>query len=195
MTSRKPPNRPPKETQFKKGQSGNPKGRPKKAAESNSAFKDVLDLLIPSGGSQADLAAEDALLAKTFQMAVEGHIPSQRIIMRKIEERDEARLGKLPMKSPVIVRLNKDGANLDEALWLLDIVGDHPWWPATDGRKAMILRKWAAEEALSLLNGIKTFSDNEMKFFHTWVEGFNKLPWPGYTPVDDEDEEHGEDGA
>lgn len=94
--------RPPKKSQFKKGQSGNPKGRPKnKAAET-----DDLDLLLDSpakirvGGKLEKTTNLGLMRASILKRAMEGDLKAAQYIekldiqrrYRKIEEAERRRL-------------------------------------------------------------------------------------------------------
>lgn len=74
--------KPPKETQFQKGQSGNCKGRPKKERD------DVLTLLQKEMHSQVTLAdgqrisKEEAMVKQLANKAVKGDIKSQKIVLQ-----------------------------------------------------------------------------------------------------------------
>jgi hypothetical protein len=60
---------------FKKGQSGNPKGRPKKLPELDKLLADVL------GDEQKDMTAAEAILRKLRQMALAGNLRAAEILL------------------------------------------------------------------------------------------------------------------
>lgn len=64
--------RPPKETQFKKGQSGNPKGRPKGSRNFKTYVQQVLNkpVKLKDGGY---VPAQEATLLRMCEMALKGH--------------------------------------------------------------------------------------------------------------------------
>ena len=67
---------PPASTRFRKGQSGNPRGRPRKKPDPRpSAFDVVIDrmLTIVQGGEQREVTVDEALQHKTYQNAIAGN--------------------------------------------------------------------------------------------------------------------------
>lgn len=66
---------PPKEKQFKKGQSGNPNGRPKKLPELDKLLADVL------GEEKDGITAAEAILKKLRQMAAQGNLRAAEILL------------------------------------------------------------------------------------------------------------------
>lgn len=97
MTGRKPPKppsaddyevghgRPPKTTQFQKGQSGNKKGRPRKRAPSKIAdtFREMMEESIAlrlDNGRSMKIAFSEALVMKTKQQAMKGDLKAQAML-------------------------------------------------------------------------------------------------------------------
>jgi hypothetical protein len=66
--------KPPKNGQFKKGQSGNPKGRPKKDTRIAALLRAELDgpITIRENGKEKIITKREALLKRLCQMALEG---------------------------------------------------------------------------------------------------------------------------
>ena len=70
MSGKAGPGQPPAATRFRKGQSGNPKGRPKKprpSTRSGSAFDVIIDktLSVTQGGVERELTVKEALQLQT----------------------------------------------------------------------------------------------------------------------------------
>ena len=91
-----------KDTRFKPGQSGNPKGRPPKPRRPNiSAFEIVLDkrLVATVGGKERELTVEEVLQQQTLKDALAGKRMAIRKVLKMIEKREAALAKKtsLPM--------------------------------------------------------------------------------------------------
>ena len=89
--------RPPKATQFKPGQSGNPKGRPKGAktrrfASGGHTFHDALlaemerIIVIQEGDQQVEITQLQAVLRRLMIMAMKGDIDAIRMLLRYAEQ-------------------------------------------------------------------------------------------------------------
>lgn len=79
--------KPPKEHQFKKGKSGNPKGRPKKYLSGLSVLEAPVAMKV--NGKRREVSAFEAAVRKTAQSAIEGRLPA---IKRFFKHCDEAKL-------------------------------------------------------------------------------------------------------
>lgn len=68
--------RPPKETQFKPGQSGNPKGRPKHTRNFKTDLREELDSMIrvQEGGRDLVISKQRALVKRHIELALNGDI-------------------------------------------------------------------------------------------------------------------------
>ena len=79
---------PPKDTQFKKGQSGNPKGRPPKHKKPSRTFADDLrqelaeEVMVNKNGEVVRVTKQRALLAAVATAAINGRIGQQRLILQ-----------------------------------------------------------------------------------------------------------------
>jgi len=79
---------PPKQTQFKKGQSGNPKGRPPKHKKCPPTLADDLrqeleeEVMVNKNGEVARVTKQRALLAAVTTAAINGRIGQQRLIVQ-----------------------------------------------------------------------------------------------------------------
>lgn len=79
--------KPPEEHQFKKGQSGNLNGRPKKYASGLSVLEAPIAIQVK--GKRREVSAFEAAVRKTAQSAIEGRLPA---IKRFFKHCDEAKL-------------------------------------------------------------------------------------------------------
>ena len=79
---------PPKHTQFKKGQSGNPKGRPPKCKKRPPTLADDLrqeleeEVMVNKNGEVVRVTKQRALLAAVATAAINGRIGQQRLIVQ-----------------------------------------------------------------------------------------------------------------
>lgn len=147
-------NQPPRSTRFRKGQSGNPRGRPRKqSAAQPSAFDVVIDrtLTIIQGGKTREVTIEEALQHKTYQDAIAGSRTARRDILKMIAKREKALAAKTSLAEPVEVLIEgTDPENADEAMLILGICRPDPRWSDTASeRKRLLLEPWAVEAALS----------------------------------------------
>lgn len=71
--------RPPKHSQFKKGQSGNRNGRPKKRKRGKDLFHGVLDSETESGGKKVILA--EILVKQIVKKALQGNVACYKILL------------------------------------------------------------------------------------------------------------------
>lgn len=74
--------KPPKHTQFKKGQSGNPKGRPKGTKNFKTDLMEEFSeqITITEGGKQMPVSKQRAMIKRTMQKALSGEIPAIRLL-------------------------------------------------------------------------------------------------------------------
>jgi hypothetical protein len=79
--------RPPRHTQFKKGQSGNPKGRPKGARNLRTVLEECLLAPMPMAvnGKQVRMATAEVLVKKLAAETSKGSMPAARILMELIQ--------------------------------------------------------------------------------------------------------------
>jgi len=137
-------------TQFAKGRSGNPKGRPRRPTrEAASAFEVVLHrtLEVIQNGKARALNVEEALQWRTYQAAIAGDRSARRAVLRMIAVREKAISAKQKRrKNSEVIFETADPDNADEALLVLGIATVDPRWPAEQRR--LLLEPWAVEAAL-----------------------------------------------
>lgn len=80
--------KPPKETQFKPGQSGNPAGRPKKSRNLSKLLDEELDttIRVKEHGQQKAISKREAIIKNIVNNAMKGDLRSQQIIFKHINE-------------------------------------------------------------------------------------------------------------
>lgn len=76
--------KPPPHTRWKPGQSGNPNGRPKGRRDLYTELQSVLLTRIPVGGEGSDrsMTIQEALVRKARQMALDGSVAMQKIVLQ-----------------------------------------------------------------------------------------------------------------
>ena len=147
---------PPASTRFRKGQSGNPRGRPRKQPDpQSSAFDVVIDrtLTIVQDGVPREVTVDEALQHKTYQDAIAGNRAARHAVLKMIAKREQAIAQKAPRGDRVRSRiLESDPKTADDALLILGIACHDPRWTegyAPGERKRLLLEQWAVKAALS----------------------------------------------
>jgi hypothetical protein len=86
--------KPPKHTQFKPGQSGNPKGRPKGIQNLNTDLEEELavKILVTEGGSQQETTKQRAMLKSLFAKALNGDVRASGVLINLILGLEQTRI-------------------------------------------------------------------------------------------------------
>ena len=147
---------PPEHGRFRKGQSGNPKGRPRKqiAPPSVSAFDIVIErtLTVMQAGMPCEMTVDEALEQRTYQAALGGDRVAQREVFRMIARHEKARWQRKPARPHAIEVLVEHGdpRNANVALQLLGIALINPARSDWDNPEDhLLLEPWAVQAALS----------------------------------------------
>jgi Family of unknown function (DUF5681) len=152
MTKRPIPDAGSASTRFKSGQSGNPKGRPRKPKPSAPSPFAILDdlLTVHEPNSVSELPLEEAMLIKTYQRAITGSSRTWKKIVKMILEREKLRLKSRAPRSPRITRqIEEDPENALQALEILGIASKTAGANAGSSQNAHLrLERWAVEAAL-----------------------------------------------
>lgn len=76
--------RPPLNTRFEKGRSGNPKGRRSKSARSSIPFREILEesQVVQIGGRKARMSKGEILVRKLLERALQGEAQSTRMLLQ-----------------------------------------------------------------------------------------------------------------
>lgn len=79
--------KPPKKTQFKKGQSGNPSGRPKGSTNPDDLIRKLLfkPVTVTQNGKATKVPTIEALLTKTFSMAASGDHKAMKLVWEMLK--------------------------------------------------------------------------------------------------------------
>lgn len=176
------PGRPPSAGRFRKGESGNPKGRPKLGpGPSASAFDGVIDRSLPvmQNGKAREVTVEEALQHRTYEAAIAGDRAAQREVLKMIAVREKWLAAKAPKHRPVGVRIEPtDPDNADEALILLGIAEpDTRRSDPKDPYNRLLLRSWAVQAALSR-PGRRRLSATDVSEIKRCTRDPETLRWP-----------------
>lgn len=176
MTSRVGRGQPPLKTRFKKGQSGNPGGRPRKVRDHKSAFS-VLDRTLTTvrEGKLQELSVDEALQHKTWQKAMGGDRRAQREVLKMIVERETELVKRRP--KPVMRKVLVeyfDPKNAFEALRLLGIGADVE---NNFGYPFFKLETWAVQAALDR-RSLTKLSESQIADIKSDTRDPDALRWP-----------------
>jgi len=173
---------PPVATRFRKGQSGNPGGRPKgRRADQPSAFDILFDrtLSVQHSGGTREMTVDEALEHKTYQQAIAGNQKARRDVLKMIIAREQALSSEQgPPVRPRLTFETGDPRNADEALQLLDIArlhrrSDAPQYP--DDR--LMLEPWAVQAALNR-RGLGALPAQDITLIENSTRDPASLRWP-----------------
>jgi hypothetical protein len=174
---------PPVETRFRKGQSGNPGGRPKsRHANAPSAFDVLFDrtLSVQHNGAQREMTVDEALEQKTYQQAIAGDRKARRDILKMIVAREQALSAKRGTRptGPQLLVEHMDPDNADEALQLLDIARLCPrsYKPLYRDERLM-LEPWAVKAALHR-RSLGPLSADDIALIEQSTRDPQSLRWP-----------------
>lgn len=175
---------PPEKGRFRKGVSGNPKGRPKRSKRVPSAFDIVLDksLSVTIGGRRRELTVEEGLQQKTYQAALAGKRMAVREVLKMINKREGAQVKRRNKHISIDVETEAlDPTNADEALVLLGIatreITDKPLHSVPHDR--ILLEPWAVKAALARRRGPRLDAAAIAEIRRSTWEGLDlKLPEP-----------------
>lgn len=92
---------PPEHTRFKKGKSGNPKGRPKKQDDIYMLLQRVLRRKVRVSGADRKMPIREALIRKLRERALSGDVRAMRMQRRIL---DEAGVNKTDPHDPEVVK-------------------------------------------------------------------------------------------
>ena len=168
-------------TRFKRGQSGNPKGRPRKPKPPASSPFAILDelLTVHEPGSISELPLEDAMLIKSYQLAITGSRRAGKKIVKMILEREKLRLkSRAPRSSQITRQIEEDPENALEALELLGIASRTAGANAGGNRNGHLrLERWAVEAALRR-GSFEELSSSDIHLIRGWTHDGDAVKWP-----------------
>jgi hypothetical protein len=122
MTDRETPTagfmNPPKHTQFQKGKSGNPRGRPRKRDDLNTVLERVLKRKIQIRNEERKIPIRDALIWKLRELALQGDKQALALQRRIIEHAGLAQTNfndPAAKKEQILKALENMGINVDRS--------------------------------------------------------------------------------
>jgi Family of unknown function (DUF5681) len=185
MSSRSESSRSPRTGQFQKGQSGNPKGRPRKQRvlpdRPRSAFEIVLQkwVTVRQSGVDQELSVKEALQLRTYQDALAGNRPARREVLKMIMEREKAMADKglrIPRMMPSAGKVSPDPRNADAAMCLLGIAAPNKSRVEYDPT-AILLEPWAVQAALRRRRGGKALTTEDVSTIERCTRAPETLHW------------------
>ena len=169
--------------QFRKGQSGNPKGRPKGRRHKDrqsSAYDVIVDktLTVMQEGAVREVTVEDALQHKTYQLALSGNRAARREVLRMILKREQALVKRAPRQvNKIETRLGYNPENANDAVMLLGIGRRYDIGP-DDEYDRWKLEPWAVQAALRRRRGGAKLTDKEIAEIKRTTWEAETLKWP-----------------
>lgn len=170
--------------QFRKGQSGNPKGRPRREQPATeSSFDIVFDrrIAVRRDGTQRELTVEEALQHQTLKDALAGKCSAQRAVWKMIGKREAYLAARLARRSSKVVVLDpeQDPDNADAAMLLLGIAERNEERAEIESdREQLLFATWVVQAALRRRRGGSRLSDDEVKDIKRCTRDAERLRWP-----------------
>ncbi len=175
---------PPAGGRFRKGQSGNPKGRPRKVetAKPGSAFDIIIDkmLTVTQGGVPREVTVEEALQHQTYKDAIAGNRAARREVLKMIAKREAYLAARESKPGPKVeIRKETDPTNADDAMLILGIACHNPERQDLDREEhQLLLEPWAVQAALDRRRGGRKLTAKEIADIKRCTEDAGRLRWP-----------------
>lgn len=171
--------KPPVATRFKKGQSGNPNGRPK-GRHNAPPYEAVLGQMVTirENGEERRVTAAEAFLLQITKRGLEGDSAAARSAMAAIEEARSSRVRSSAIPKQMVVTLVQPGT-VNSALQPLRMATKLDRYRPS---ARMMLEPWIVELALSRLGDQRLSPEEQAKVVEA-VRTPNKVRWPDWWQV------------
>jgi hypothetical protein len=181
MTKRQEPGVGSASTRFKRVQSGNPKGRPRKLKPPTPSPFAVLDelLTVHEPESVSELPLEDAMLINTYQRAITGGGRAGKRIVKIILEREKRRFkARGPRLTRITTLIEQDPENAQDALEILGIASRTAKANAGESSNGRLrLERWAVEAALKR-RSFNDLSSSDLQVLRAAMHDGDAVKWP-----------------
>lgn len=165
---------PPEATRFRKGQSGNPRGRPKNRRR-DIPYDAVLGQMVTirENGRVRRVTAAEAFLLQLTQKGLAGDSAAARSSLEAIEKARTSRADDVPRLTQVAIGVVDSGADA-----ILDTLGIAMLkYPADEARVRWELNPWIVQDALARL-GHKQLTQSEQREVWNATRTPHKVQWP-----------------
>ncbi len=170
---------PPQATKFRKGQSGNPRGRPRNRHR-EIPYDAVLGQMVTirEDGRERRVTAAEAFLLQLTQKGLAGDSAAARASLEAIEAARAARKDDLPDTMIIVVRSIANGA--DAIIAPLGIA--RLKYPTDEVRVRWELNPWIVEAALARLGNQRLSEDDQREVWNA-TRTPHKVKWPDWWVV------------
>jgi Family of unknown function (DUF5681) len=172
---------------FRKGSSGNLRGRPTTSrAPQASAFNVIVGktLTVAHQGGTREITVEEALQQRTYRDAIAGKRMAQREVLKWIMRREAwlAKHAPHASRSPTTRHISPDPDNADAALLILGIAAANPARANIGADRAqLLLEPWAVQAALHRRRGGNRLTEDERNTIRRCTRDSDSLRWPRET--------------
>ncbi|MBI1391926.1 MAG: hypothetical protein GC152_04210 [Alphaproteobacteria bacterium] len=168
--------RPPKSTRFRKGQSGNPRGR-QKERHREIPYDTVLGQMVTirEDGRERRVTAAEAFLLQLTQKSLSGDSAAARYSLDAIEAARPSPADNDPYPSKIVLSSIATGA--DAIIGLLGIAIQRR--PTDEARARWELNPWIVEAALARLGDCQLTEDEQREVWNA-TRTTHKVKWPAW---------------